>query len=125
MIGLRLSMSGNSELANDIPASWILATVSMEAENRSGRCSEAPPPPVPPGSLSALWAPGSFLPKAPGWRCVQPTSLMGVGWGGRGILMVETDRQRIWEIYQIVPKKGQESVCFLEQVNLQPEVTST
>lgn len=35
--------------------------------------------------------------------------------------MVKTDRPRIWEIHQIVPKKGQEPVCFLGRVNLQPE----
>lgn len=39
--------------------------------------------------------------------------------------MVKIDRQRIWKIYQIVPKRGQESVYFVGRVNLQPEVTST
>lgn len=81
MSGLRLSTSGNSELAGGtrfLPASWALGTVSIEAENTSSGSSEAPIPPPPGPTLLTLWAPRSFTPKM-SWAEMFPAPWTGAG----------------------------------------------
>ena len=66
MSGLQPSAPGSSELANWIrllPASRVLGTVSMEAEDTSGGFSEAPPPPTPKSCLAFTLGPPFFYSK--------------------------------------------------------------
>lgn len=65
MSGLQPSAPGSSELANWIrllPASRVLGTVSMEAEDTSGGFSEAPPP-TPKSCLACTLGPPFFYSK--------------------------------------------------------------
>lgn len=68
MMGLRLSTSGNRELATGD---------SFHGEGRAG----APRRPTPPARLALCSLGPRLLPKAPGWGCVRPTALVGVGAG--------------------------------------------
>lgn len=131
MSGLRLSTSGNSELADGtrfLPASWALGTVSIEAENTSSGSSEAPIPPPPGPTLLTLWAPRSFTPKM-SWAEMFPAPWTGAG-SFEHVWLGDSDgenQQRVWKTCQIVPKKrgGVESVCLPGRVNLPPDATST
>lgn len=97
MMGLRLSTSGNSELATGD---------SFHGERRVG----APCRPTPTRPARSLLS-GSPSPSQGAW--LGPCPAHSSGWGGGRILMVRTDRQD-GETYQIVPKRGKSLFAFQE-----------